>query len=91
MFTRSLLRSRVVSRLAIRQFSKVQPSLQEIEHEDESASSILEGEMEPVTQASYFQSATSEVFKKEWNSINSIEKMNEFYNKNKENFTQVGQ
>lgn len=58
-----------------------------MEPEDESASSILENEMEPVTQASYFQSATSEVFKKEWNSINSIEKLNDFYLKNKDNFT----
>ena len=87
MFTRSLIRSRAVTRLALRQFSKVQPSLQEVEHEDESTSSILEKEMEPVTQASYFQSATSEIFKNEWNSINSIEKLNDFYHKNKENFT----
>ena len=54
MFTRSLIKSRLVIRLAIRQFSKVQPSIQEMDHEDESASSILEREMEPATQASYF-------------------------------------
>jgi hypothetical protein len=50
MFTKSLIKSRALTRVAFRPFSKVQPNQQEVEAEDESASSIYdrsESEQDP--------------------------------------------
>lgn len=78
--------------MAYRPFSKVQPNLQEVESHDESASAIHEkSEEESNSSANFFQASTSEVFKKDWNLINSIPKLEDFYKKNKENLSQTGQ